>query len=77
MKKALIIIGEVIVSFFVAIYVGLPFAFPVAAWIGFEGREVEFLIIFLIILFGILILNKLNKEKAYPRVYFLSTKRLS
>ena len=61
MKKALIIIGEVIASFFVALYVGLPLSFPVAAWIGFEGREVGFLIIFLIILFGILILNKLDK----------------
>lgn len=61
-KKALIIIGEVIVSFFVALYVGLPLAGLVTQWIAYPDKEVEFLMIFLIILFGILILNKLNKE---------------
>ena len=61
MKKALIIIGEVIVSFFVAIYVGLPLAGLVTEWICYYDKDVEIFIIFLIILFGILILNKLDK----------------
>lgn len=61
MKKALIIIGEVIASFFVALYVGLPLTGLVTEWIAYPDKEVEFLIIFLIILFGILILNKLDK----------------
>lgn len=62
MKKALIIIGEVIASFFAALYVGLPLSGFVTQWIAYPDKEVEFLMIFLIILFGILILNKLNKE---------------
>lgn len=62
MKKALIIIGEVIVSFFVALYVGLPLSGFVTQWIAYPDKDVEIFIIFLIILFGILILNKLNKE---------------
>lgn len=61
MKKALIIIGEVIISFFVALYVGLPLTGLVTEWIAYSDKEVEFLVIFLIILFGILILNKLDK----------------
>ena len=61
-KKALIIIGEVVALFFVALYVGLPLASLVTGLISYHDKEVEFLIIFLIILFGILILNKLNKE---------------
>ena len=62
MKKALIIIGEVVASFFIALYVGLPLASLVTGFISYHDKEVEFLMIFLIILFGILILNKLNKE---------------
>ena len=62
MKKALIIIGEVVASFFIALYVGLPLASLGIGLISYHDKEVEFLMIFLIILFGILILNKLNKE---------------
>lgn len=61
MEKALIIIGEVIASFFVALYVGLPLAGLVTGLISYHDKEVEFLIIFLIILFGILILKKIDK----------------
>lgn len=61
MKKALIIIGEVIASFFVALYVGLPLTGLVTEWICYYDKDVEIFIIFLIILFGILILNKLDK----------------
>ena len=61
MKKALIIIGEVIASFFVALYVGLPLSDFVTEWICYYDKDVEIFIIFLIILFGILILNKLDK----------------
>lgn len=62
MKKALIIIGEVVVSFLAAVYVGLPLTGFVTKWICYYDKDAEIFIIFLIILFGILILNKINKE---------------
>ena len=62
MKKALIIIGEVVASFLVAVYVGLPLTGFVTEWICYYDKDAEIFIIFLIILFGILILNKIKKE---------------
>nr|WP_279080134.1 hypothetical protein [Catenibacterium mitsuokai] len=39
MKKALIIIGEVVASFFIALYVGLPLASLVTGLISYHDKE--------------------------------------
>ena len=49
MKKALIIIGEVVASFLVAVYVGLPLTGFVTEWICYYDKDAEIFIIFLII----------------------------